>query len=56
MIDLPECRRPDIHLADFAAIGPVATRHINFRGVLRFPLDEFAEPVSRAPIRVPAAR
>ena len=56
MMDLPAHRRPDFHLADIAAIGPVATRHINFRGVLHFPLDEFAEPVLRAPVRVPVAR
>ena len=56
MMDLPAHRRPDFHLADIAAIGPVATRHINFRGVLHFPLEEFAEPVLRAPVRVPAAR
>jgi len=54
LIDLPSHRRPDIRLDDIAAAGPVATRHINFRGVLHFPLEEFAEPVMRAPVRVPA--
>ena len=55
LIDQPDRRRPAIRLEDFAGIGPVATRHINFRGVLHFPLEEFAETVMRAPIRVPAA-
>jgi hypothetical protein len=35
-------------------MGPVATRHINFRGVLNFPIEEYAEPVLRPPVRVPA--
>ena len=54
VIDLPDNRRPIIRMEDIAAVGPVATRHINFRGALHFPLDEFAEPVLRAPVRVPA--
>lgn len=54
MIDLPKYRRPDIRLEDLATVGPVATRHINFRGVLHFPLEEFAGPVLRQPIGVPA--
>ena len=54
MIDAPDHRRADILLDDIATIGPVGTRHINFRGVLHFPLEEFAEPVLRAPVRVPA--
>jgi len=53
LIDLPVHRRPDIRLDDIAAAGPIAIRHINFRGVLHFPPDEFAEPVMRAPVRVP---
>ena len=54
LMDLPDHRRADIRLEDLAAVGPVATRHINFRGVLHFPLEEFAEPVLRAPVKVPA--
>ena len=54
IVDLPEQRRAEIRMDEIASVGPVATRHINFRGVLHFPLDEFAEPVLRAPIRVPA--
>lgn len=54
LMDLPAHRRPDIRLDEIATIGPVATRHINFRGVLHFPLKEFAEPILRAPVRVPA--
>ena len=54
LLELPDYRRSDIRLDDIATIGPVATRHINFRGVLHFPLEEFAEPVMRAPVRVPA--
>ena len=55
LIDQPDRRSPIIRFEDIAGVGPVATRHINFRGVLHFPLEEFAEPVMRAPIRVPAA-
>jgi TnpA family transposase len=54
LMDLPEHRRPDIRLDDIAMVGPVATRHINFKGILHFPMEEFAEPVLRAPVRVPA--
>ncbi|MBK7236340.1 MAG: Tn3 family transposase [Sterolibacteriaceae bacterium] len=54
LMDLPAHRRTDIQTDDIATVGPVATRHINFRGVLHFPLDEFAEPVLREPVRVPA--
>ena len=52
IVDHPS-HHSDILLDDIAAVGPVATRHINFRGVLHFPLEEFAEPVLRAPVRVP---
>lgn len=55
LIDQPGRLRPVIRLEDIAGVGPVTTRHINFRGVLYFPLEEFAEPVMRAPIRVPVA-
>lgn len=55
LIDLPAHRRPGIHLSDIVAIGPVATRHINFTGVLNFPLEEWVEPVLRAPVRAPVA-
>jgi len=54
LMDLPAHRRPNLSLDDLAAAGPVATRHINFRGALHFPLEEFAEPIMRAPVRVPA--
>ena len=54
LMDLPDHRRPDIRLEDLAAVGPVATRLINFRGVLHFPLEEFAEPVLRTTVKVPA--
>jgi TnpA family transposase len=54
LMDLPEHRRPDIRLDDIAMVGPVATRHINFKGILHFPMEEFAEPVLRAPVHVPA--
>lgn len=34
-----------IDMADLAELGPVSTRHINFRGVLHFPLAEFEAPI-----------
>jgi hypothetical protein len=34
--------------------GPVSTAHIEFRGVLPFPLAEFAEPILQVPVQVPA--
>lgn len=54
IFDLPDHRRPGIRLEDIASVGPVATSHINFRGVLHFPLEEFAEPVMHAGAPVPA--
>ncbi len=53
LVDLPEHKRRDIDLYDIARIGPVATSHINFRGVLHFPVQEFAEPVLRSVVPVP---
>jgi len=38
-------------MKDIASIGPVATRHINFHGVLHFPLDVFVNPVLHASVR-----
>ncbi len=55
MANLPADRRPDISVSDIAAAGPVATSHINFRGVLKFPLEELAESILRPPIRLSAA-
>lgn len=52
LADLPAHRRPEFRDTDLAAVGPVATSHINFRGVLHFPLKEFAEPILRPPLRV----
>ena len=54
LMDLPDHRRADLRLEDLAAVGPVAKRPSNFRGVPHFPLEEFAEPVTRAPVIVPA--
>ena len=53
--DLPAYRKASIALADIAAVGPVATSHINFRGVLHFPLDQYSEPILRPPIRLSSA-
>lgn len=36
-------------MEEIAAVGPVATSHINFRGVLHFPIEEFSEPILRVP-------
>ena len=41
---------------DIILVGPVATSHINFNGVLNFPIEEFSEPILRAPVAVPAGR
>ena len=38
MLNQSTHRHPDLSNADLAAVGPVATSHINFRGVLHFPV------------------
>lgn len=55
LLEMPAHRGGSISLDDIAAVGPVSTSHINFRGVLHFPLDEFAAPVLQAPVAVPTA-
>jgi TnpA family transposase len=55
LMDLPPHLRSGISVNDIANVGPVSTTHINFRGVLHFPLAEFAQPVLQAPVAVPAA-
>jgi len=55
IVDSPDSRHSGVSLDEIAAIGPVATSHINFRGVLHFPLEELAEPVLCAPVPVPTA-
>ena len=52
LANLPAHRRPAFSETDLATVGPVATSHINFRGVLHFPLKELAEPILRPPLRV----
>ena len=54
MVNLPAHKRPDITSADLAASGPVATGHINFRGVLHFPVEELGAPILRVPVRLGA--
>jgi hypothetical protein len=56
LAELPAYRRPEFRDTDLAAVGPVATGHINFRGLLHFPLKEFAEPILRSPVRVSGIR
>jgi len=55
IIDSSDSRHSGVSLDEIAAIGPVATSHINFRGVLHFPLKELAGPVLCAPVPVPTA-
>lgn len=42
-----------IDTKQLAHIDPVATRHINLRGVLQFPVTEYAEALfmKRAPVK-----
>lgn len=54
MVNLPAHKRPDITSADLASAGPVATGHINFRGVLHFPVEKLGEPILRVPVRLGA--
>jgi hypothetical protein len=54
MVTLPAHKRPDLTRAVLAAAGPVAPGHINFRGVLHFPLEELGEPILRVPVRLGA--
>ena len=55
-VDKPDRHRPTIGMDEIASVGPVATNHINFRGPLNFPIEEFSEPILRAPVAVPAGR
>jgi hypothetical protein len=55
LADLPAHRRGGLSMEDIAAVGPVSATHINFRGVLHFPLEEFSEPILQAAVPVPAA-
>ncbi len=52
LADLPSWRKSSISQADIAAVGPVGTSHINFRGVLHFPDDKYSEPILRPPARL----
>ena len=56
LADLAAHRRPTLSVEDLAAIGPVATSHINFHGILHFPLKELGEPILRPPLRVSGIR
>ncbi|MGB7181365.1 MAG: Tn3 family transposase, partial [Burkholderiaceae bacterium] len=56
MVDSPDSHQIGLDVADIASVGPVATSHINFRGVLHFPIEELGEPILRAPVKVPATR
>ena len=56
MVDSPDSHQIGLSAEDIATIGPVATSHINFRGILHFPMEQFGEPVLRAPVKVPATR
>ena len=38
-------RTSGIQLSDLGQLGPMSTRHINFRGVFHFPISEFAGPI-----------
>jgi len=55
LVDFSAWRKSAISQADIAAVGPVATSHINFRGVLHFPDDEYSEPILRPPARLQTA-
>ena len=54
MVDKPDGLSLRLRMKEIAMVGPVATSHINFRGVLHFPKEEFGEPVLRALVAVPA--
>lgn len=53
-MDSPDSHQIELGAEDIAMVGSVATSHINFRGVLHFPMERLGEPVLRAPIKVPA--
>ena len=55
MVDKPNRLLPRLGMDEIAMACPVATSHINFRGVLHFPMEEFGEPILRPPVAVPAA-
>jgi hypothetical protein len=53
--DRPTSRLAVIGLDELVQLGPVSTRHINFRGVLHFPLEEYAQAIILCK-RVPVPR
>ena len=56
LVDEPDRHWPVIGMEEITSVGPVATSHINFRGVVNFPIEEFSEPILREPVVVPAGR
>jgi hypothetical protein len=54
LMELPIHPCSGLSMDDIAAVRPVFTTHINFKGVLHFPLAEFAEPIPQAPVQIPA--
>jgi hypothetical protein len=54
MVDKPDRLLPRIGREEVAMVGPVGASHINFRGVLHFPMEEFGQPILRATVSVPA--
>jgi hypothetical protein len=55
IVDLPWHQRRDIELDALASVGPVGLSHINFRGVLHFPVEEFAGPILHSAVAVPVS-
>lgn len=55
-VDKPDRHNPVIGVSDISFVGLVATSHINFRGFLNFPIEEFTEPILRVPVAVPTGR
>ena len=52
LAEKPNQRRPDVTDEDLTLVAPVATSHINFRGMFSFPFEELGEPILRPPVRM----
>ena len=45
IVDAPARYAHRIAVADLAELGPMSTRHVNFRGILEFPVEEYQGPI-----------
>jgi hypothetical protein len=52
LIDDKAQRETSFELSQLIQLGPLSTRHINFRGILHFPIEQFAGPIFRKEVPI----